>query len=66
MQRGGSGPGEVGLYAWWQVSSRMRGLSEAKTEEAEEAVNGKVVIERFGAAALGEVKMVYIGYNVRY
>jgi hypothetical protein len=44
----------------------MRGLSEAKTEEAEEAVNGKVVIERFGAAALGEVKMVYIGYNVRY
>jgi hypothetical protein len=44
----------------------MRGLSEAKTEDAEEAVNGNVVTERFGAAALGEVKIVYIEYNVRY
>jgi hypothetical protein len=39
----GSGPGEAGFYVWWQVGARMRGLREAKTEDADEAVDGNVV-----------------------
>ena len=41
----------------------MRGLREAKTEDADEAVECG---QRFGAAALGEVKIVHIECNVRY
>jgi hypothetical protein len=39
----GSGPGEAGLYVWWQVGARMRGLREAKTEDADEAADVNVV-----------------------
>jgi hypothetical protein len=39
----GSGLGEAGLFVWWQVGSRIRGLSEAKMEDVDEGVDGNVV-----------------------